>query len=185
MQATLLVLAGGESRRMGRPKALLPVAGRTLIEHVATRLRPDFEELLVAGAGTLPAALEAHRVEDRLPGAGPLAGIEAGLRAARHAIVFAVACDMPRVTPQLARSAVAGIPGFDAVVPRLSGRPEPVCAAYARSALEPIAAFLDRGGRRAAEALDQLRVNWLEDVDPDELSSLNTSADYEAWLAAL
>jgi molybdenum cofactor guanylyltransferase len=183
VQATLLVLAGGESRRMGRPKALLPVAGRTLAEFVAERLTAGFDELLIAGRGPLPAALERFRVDDRFPGAGPLAGIEAGLRRARHEVVFAVACDMPRVTLDLAGRAVAACAGFDAAVPRLGGRPEPACAAYAKSAAAPIGAFLESGGRRAAEALARLRVSWLDDVDPLALSNLNTPADYEAWLA--
>lgn len=182
MRATLLILAGGKSRRMGRAKALLPALGRTLIEYVATRLQPEFEELLVAGPGPLPAGLEAHRVSDRLRGAGPLAGIEAGLRTARHDVLFAVACDMPRVTRRLAKRAVAACAGFDAAVPRVGGLPEPVCAAYARSAAAPIADFLDRGGRRAAEALEGLRVSWLDDVDALALSNLNTPAEYESWL---
>jgi molybdopterin-guanine dinucleotide biosynthesis protein A len=97
--ATLLLLAGGESRRMGRPKALLPVFGTTLIEWMARRLATGFEHLLVSASGEeqLPEGLREHLVRDLRRGGGPLAGIESGLAACRNEVLVAVACDMPRV----------------------------------------------------------------------------------------
>jgi molybdopterin-guanine dinucleotide biosynthesis protein A len=185
--ATLLVLAGGRSRRMGRPKALLPVQGTTLIEWVARRLEPGFDELLVAAAepAQLPPGLRGCFVGDLRPGAGPLAGIEAGLGVARHPTLVAVACDMPYVTPALAGRLAAAAAGHDAAVPRTGGLADPACAAYRRSARDPISAALDRGRRRAAEALAGLDVNWLEDVDLALLGNLNTSAEYRAFLAGI
>lgn len=185
--ATLLLLAGGESRRMGRPKALLPVQGRTLIEWVAARLEPDFQELLVAARteDQLPPALRGRFLADRRPGTGPLAGIEAGLRAASHGTVVVVACDMPHVSSELARRLVAAAAGHDAAVPRVGGRPEPACAAYRQGALAAISAALDRGQRRAADVLAGIDVNWLEDVDAAAMASLNTPADFGAFLAAI
>jgi molybdenum cofactor guanylyltransferase len=172
---------------MGRPKALLPVQGTTLIEWVARRLEPGFGELLVAAAepAQLPPGLRGCFVADLRPGAGPLAGIEAGLGVARHPTLVAVACDMPYVTPALAERLAAAATGHDAAVPRTGGRAEPACAAYRRSAGGPISAALDQGRRRASEALAGIDVNWLEDVDWTLLTNLNTSADYQAFLAAI
>ncbi|MGH7918678.1 MAG: NTP transferase domain-containing protein, partial [Candidatus Dormibacteraceae bacterium] len=81
-ETTLAVLAGGASRRMGRPKAMLPLGGMTLIEWVVRRLGPSFAETLVATGpdSPLPESLEPFRVLDAWPGAGPLAGIEVALR---------------------------------------------------------------------------------------------------------
>jgi molybdenum cofactor guanylyltransferase len=191
LQATLVVLAGGESRRMGRPKALLPVGETTLVEWLAARLAPEFAHLLVAARepGQLPAGLRPHLVRDLHVGAGPLAGVEAALAAAPHDVIVAVACDMPAVTADLARRLAgtlieAGEPGvLDAAVPRLGGRPEPACAAYRRSAAGPIAAALGGGHRRAADALAELRVRWLDDEDPALFANLNTPEDYERFIA--
>jgi len=186
MRATLLVLAGGQSRRMGRPKAMLPVAGGTLIEWMLDRLAPGFQEALVAaGPETELPPLQTRVVEDRLPGAGPLAGIEAGLGAARSDVVFAVACDMPFVSLELARKIVRAAPRHDAAVPRLDGRPEPACAAYRRSARGAIESALRQGRLRAAEVLGDLDVRWLDDLDPAAFKNINTPDDYQDFLDAL
>ena len=189
LTATLLLLAGGESRRMGQPKALLPVETTTLIEWLVARLAPTFEQLLVAArhAGQLPHSLRPHLVTDLHLAAGPLAGVEAGLAASTCDVVVAIACDMPQVTPDLLRRLVkaASAEGIDAAVPRVRGQPEPACAAYRRSAAAPIAAALDAGRFKAAHVLDDLRVAWLDGEDPALFVNLNTPEDYRAFIRHL
>lgn len=179
MQASLLVLAGGESRRMGRPKAWLEVGDTYLLRYVASRLAPAFSDVMVSFAE--PEQLEQpvpYRVVfDRKSSAGPLAGLEAGLAAAREEVMFAVACDMPYVTLGLAQAAVAAARSCDAAIPRVDGRPEPVCGAYRRTALPVIAGALDAGLLRAADVAQSLDVTWLEGLDPKQFQSLNTPAD--------
>jgi molybdenum cofactor guanylyltransferase len=184
---TLLLLAGGESRRMGSPKPLLQVAETTLIEWLAGRLRPAFEDFLVAAGrpDQLPTGLRDRFVPDRRPGAGPLAGIEAGLGASQQATVVAVACDMPYVTAELALRIATACEGHDAAVPRVAGRPEPTCAAYGRGALKAISAALERGDLRASDVLAGLDVNWLHDVERGQLYNLNTPAEFGAFLAGI
>ncbi len=183
MQATLLVLAGGESRRMGRPKAWLEVGETNLLRWMVERLGPAFSEVMVSFAE--PEQLEElvpyRLVFDRKKAAGPLAGIEAGLTVARHEVVFAIACDMPYVPRGLAERAVAAARSCDAAMPRVEGRPEPVCAAYRRSSLPAITAALDSGRLRAADLAARLDVTWLEGLDPDLFRSLNTVEDYERF----
>src|ERR1700730_16427085 len=95
MQATLLVLAGGESRRMGRPKAWLEVGETTLLRWMVERRGPAFSEVVVSFAE--PEQLEElvpyRLVFDRKRASGPLAGVGGGPGAARHQGTFAIACD--------------------------------------------------------------------------------------------
>jgi molybdopterin-guanine dinucleotide biosynthesis protein A len=183
MQASLLLLAGGDSSRMGRPKAWLEVGDSTLLRWMGDRLGADFAEVMVAFAE--PEQIEQlvpyRLVFDRKRKAGPLAGLEAGLSVARNEVTFAIACDMPYVTRDVAEMAVAAALGCDAAVPRIDGRPEPVCAAYRRSALPAITDALDAGRLATSAMLDQLDVTWLEDLDPDLFRSLNTPGDYERF----
>ena len=169
---------------MGSPKALLPVAGGTLLEWLHARLAGEFRQVLVS-ANNLPLPVGFQLIPDRRPGSGPLAGIEAGLVAARYDAVVAVACDMPRVTAGLLAELVGCSEGSDAAVPRVGGRPEPVCACYRRSALPFISRALDEGRLQAAALLPELRVRWLDKVDPDLFWSINTPADYQLFRSAL
>jgi molybdopterin-guanine dinucleotide biosynthesis protein A len=183
MQATLLVLAGGESRRMGRTKAWLEVGETTLVRWIAERLAPGFSEVVVSFAEPeqVEQLLPYRIVFDRKPSAGPLAGLEAGLSTARNEITFAVACDMPYVTREVAEMAVVATRSCDAAIPRIDGRPEPTCAAYRRSALRAITAALDAGRYKASELAEQLDVTWLEGLDAAMFRSLNSPADYERF----
>src|SRR6266571_4676876 len=191
MEATLLVLAGGESRRMGRPKAWIEVprsqGDTVLLRYVVERLGPAFSEVVVAFAE--PEQMEQHLpyrvVFDRKRSAGPLAGLEAGLIAARHDVLFAVACDMPYVTQSTAQLAVAAARSCDAAIPRHDGLYEPVCGAYRKTALPAIVGALDAGHYTAHDVVESLDVTWLEGIDPAEFQSLNTPADLERFHASL
>jgi molybdopterin-guanine dinucleotide biosynthesis protein A len=185
MQASLLVLAGGGSRRMGRAKAWLEVGDTFLLRYVVDSLAPAFSEVMVSFAEPeqLEAPLPYRIVFDRKRSAGPLAGLEAGLLAARNGVMFAVACDMPYVTQDVAQMATAAARRSDAAIPRVDGRPEPVCAAYGRSALPAITAALNAGRLKTAEVIANLDVTWLEGLDPDLFRSLNTPEDLERFHA--
>src|SRR5256884_6363311 len=119
MDASLLVLAGGDSRRMGRPKAWIEVGDTVLLRYVVERLAPAFSEVMVSFAE--PEQMEhlvPYRVVfDRKRSAGPLAGLEAGLMAARHEVLFAVAFDKPFVTRPVAEISVAAARRAAAAIP--------------------------------------------------------------------
>src|ERR1700716_3400762 len=108
--SSLVILAGGLSRRMGRDKASLPAGDGTLIEHLARRLAPVVDETIGAGGSGRSSLPGVIMVDDRYPGLGPLAGIHAGLRAARYRHVWVVGCDLPDADPALA-SLVYGFEG--------------------------------------------------------------------------
>jgi molybdopterin-guanine dinucleotide biosynthesis protein A len=186
MDATLVVLAGGDSRRMGRPKAWIEVGDTVLLRYVVERLAPAFSEVVVSfGEPEQMEQLVPYRVVfDRKRGAGPLAGLEAGLIAARHDVLFAVACDMPYVTQTTAQLAVAAARNSDAAIARHDGLFEPVCGAYRKTALPAIVGALDAGNYTAHDVAQSLDVTWLEGLDPAEFESLNTPADLERFHAA-
>lgn len=185
MEATLLVLAGGASRRMGRPKPWIEVGDTVLVRYVVERLAPAFSELMVSFAEPeqMEQLIPYRVVFDRKRNAGPLAGIESGLLAARNQVVFAVACDMPYVEPSTAEVAVAAARSCDAAIPRHDGLFEPVCGAYRKSAIATIAGALDSGEYVAHDVVERLDVTWLEDLDPKQFESLNTPSDLERFHA--
>ena len=186
---TLLILAGGRSRRMGRDKAALPAGNGTLIEHLVHRLSPVVDETIVAGGTTTPPLDGVRQIGDRYPGMGPLAGMQAGLLQAHHPLVWVVACDLPDVEPGLGALLRGLATGVEAVVPRLGTEPEGLCAVYDRSLAGGIERMLQAGERRVQDLLARADVRYvdaaeLRRIDPELRSfrNINTPADYEAWL---
>jgi molybdopterin-guanine dinucleotide biosynthesis protein A len=180
--ATLVVLAGGHSRRMGRDKGLLPIDGKPMIQHLVERLAPRFDEVLISG-GTPDTYrfLGVAVVPDALPDQGPLGGLLAALQAARNPLCLVVACDMPNVSADLVERMLSAADGVDAVVPRVEGQVEPVCAVYRRALIPWLRAALARGERGVYRIFEGNRVRFVEPGSADELLNLNTPEEYEAF----
>jgi len=203
LSAVGVVLAGGQSRRLGRDKALLrtatPTGDVTLIERTVATVRAAGVREVVLSASTqaradslrdaVPSLAGLHVVLDEQPGSGPLGGLVAALRAfPRHGILL-VACDMPRLTTSGLRLTLEAAPEADIVAPRDAGRDQPLHARYGPACL-PVAARLLQEGRRAMRGLltaPDLRVRILDEDDlaargvcADAFVNVNTPADLAA-----
>ena len=148
---TGLLVCGGASRRMGRDKALLPIAGRALIERPLAALKQLAPRVVLAtGAQPRYPELGLECVLDGVPDAGPLAGLCAGLEASRTTWLAVLSWDLP-----LARAAVlagrqrrAMAAGWDAALLEVSRGTQPLYAVYRSSCLGPVREALRRGERR-------------------------------------
>ena len=174
---------------MGRDKAHLEVGGAPLIKRVQDALAPHCEEIIVVGPEEAAALAGARSVPDSRPGReGPLAGMEAGLAAARNPLVFIAATDLPFLSAELVGYLLGHVVecGLRAAVPRWRGRPHPLCAAYERGILSSLKTALEgevRSVRRMLEGVDG--VGYVEEElrlfgDPDEfLMNVNEPGDLE------
>lgn len=142
---------------MGRDKLTLRVGGDTLLNRVSNALSARCEEVILAGGGGA-AATEVLAVADARPGQGPLAGMEAGLAAARFPLVFVAAGDMPFLSVGLVDHLLRVLRdrGALAAVPDDGRRTHPLCAAYSREVLPRLSSALDGGVRAARGFLDGL-----------------------------
>lgn len=174
-----LLLTGGASRRFGAPKADVRVDGDRLADRSARVLTAVASPVIEVGPGVteLPAILEDP------PGSGPLAALVAGGRAlaARGSAdddVLVVAVDMPFVDEAVLRGLLVADPA-DAVVPRVDGRAQPLCARYSRSAITR-ATVLVRDGTRAMHALlDVLQVEWLDEPQWSTFATARSFVDID------
>jgi molybdopterin-guanine dinucleotide biosynthesis protein A len=183
--ATLIVLAGGESSRMGSDKSFLEVGGKWMIQHIIDALAPHFEQVLISA--TEPGSyrsLEAVVVPDRVPGLGPLGGLLTALETSRHDLNLAVACDIPNADPALVERLLWAADGVDAVVPKLGGETEPLFTVYRRSMIPAARELLAGGDRRTRSLFERGRVSYFELDEAERLLNLNTKAEYEAYRAA-
>lgn len=146
LPAAAVVLCGGRSERMGRDKALLDWGGNPLAAHVAARLAPAFEAVVLSGDPARYGRLGWPCIPDR-GGAGPLAGLCAAFLALPHPALFLVACDMPRTDPASVAALWPFLRSRDAAVPLAAHGPEPLHAFYARRVLPAAARLLAGSGR--------------------------------------
>lgn len=183
-----ILLVGGRSARMGRPKALLSFDGEPLVAHLARRLGKRFPEVVVVAAeGQELPPIAARIVRDELPDRGPLGGLTSGLRAVDAEAAFAAACDAPFLDAELAFALAARLGTHEAVLPRFGGLYQPLHAVYRPRVAERFAELVRRGELRAMEAALTLAPLVVEEVeiraiDPEGLSfrNLNTPEDYDA-----
>lgn len=158
----VLVLAGGEGRRLGGPKAWLEWRETPLLLHVLARLGglADRAPLVTAGRGMELPPGPYDRVDDAVPGGGPLGGLTAGLGALERigpdSRVAVAACDGPFTDPRLFRFLAALAPEVDVVLPEHAGRLHPLAAVWRARAAGACRGALDRGERRVLAALDDL-----------------------------
>jgi len=178
--ATVIVLAGGKSARMGLDKSLLPLMGKPLIQHVCAQVAPHFDELLIAaGEGREFAVLNAPVVRDEVPGQGPLRGIASALAVSRHDLNFVLACDIPWVNGPLLKKLLQEAHGCDCVIPiTAEGHYEPLFAIYRKSALPGIRRALEDGERRVVAVFRYCRVKTVSIPSSDEIKNINTMDDY-------
>jgi molybdenum cofactor guanylyltransferase len=188
--ATAVVLAGGKSSRMGRPKALLLFDGMPLIVHLARALERMFAETVIVAAPEqeLP-PLPAILVRDEVPYQGPVGGIYYGLRAASGKFCFVTSCDVAFLNLSLISHLLSKISDCDVVVPHWQERFQPLHAVYRTSVLPLLKEQLGRGELRPIFLFDKVRTRKIDEneikiFDPDGLSflNMNTLDDYERAL---
>jgi len=194
MRITGVIQAGGRSARMGgRPKALMELGGRRIIDRVAHVVRQVADDLLiVTNTPELYAFLGLPMVPDAFPDHGSLGGIYSGLRAAPGEAAFTVACDMPFLMPEVARLVTARAGEADVVVPRVGEQWETLHACYAKACLLPIEARLRSGQLKIIGFYDEVRVLSIPASEvaryrPPEVvfMNVNTPEEFEAARALL
>jgi molybdopterin-guanine dinucleotide biosynthesis protein A len=187
------VLAGGKCERMGQDKASMDAGGATMLERGLDALRSIASPVLIVSDTGDRFCIEGYReVADLTPGLGPVGGIATALRYLGPGLHLMVACDMPFLRTDLLRLLVdLAENGDEAVVPKVRGRAEPLCAAYSYSALPALQQYLREGNRAAHRALQSLQTRYVDEeqlkrIDPDLESfiNLNTQADADRWLPA-
>jgi len=168
---TIVIQAGGESRRMGQNKALMPFMGQALIQRVVQRVQALTTELIInANTPDDFAFLSYPVVSDAIPGVGALGGLFTAMRSSSNPIVCVLACDMPFVNTRLilAQADMLVRENVDVVIPNSGGGLEPLHAVYRCETCLPAIARAIQGGQRRL-------ISWFGDVKVREMSPLEAA----------
>lgn len=189
-----IVLCGGRSSRMGRPKAWLPFGDEVLLQRVVRTLLDVVEPVVVVAAPgqdlpVLPAGVAVARDEREY--LGPLNGLAAGLEELEGLadIAYLSSCDVPFLRPGFVRRVVERLGDADVCLPEVGGYKHPLAGAYRATVLPAVRALLAANQLRPVYLTEVrptriLREVELLDVDPnlDSLRNLNTPEEYAAAL---
>lgn len=189
---TVVIQAGGESRRMGRDKALIPFMSRPLIERVLERVAHLGDEILVTT--NKPEGyryLQVPLIPDLIPGRGALGGLLTALSAAQNPHVAVVACDLPFANAELleAERKLLVNSGSDAVIPRTEGGTEPFHAVYRRDTCLPaIQSAIDADKWRVDAWFSKIKLRFMyaEETmrfDPEQIAFWNVNTLEELYRA--
>ena len=192
-----VVLCGGRSSRMGRPKAWLPFGGESMLQRVVRVLRDVVGRVAVVAAPgqdvpALPADVDV--VRDEVEGKGPLGGLSAGLAALDGLadVTYLSSCDVPFLDPGFVRRVIELLGETAVAVPRVGDYFHPLAAAYRLSVRDEVTKLLAADRLRPVFLFDAVPTRVIEphelaDVDPDfrSLRNLNTPDDYEAAVREL
>ncbi len=188
--ASIIVLAGGNSTRMGYDKSQMIFERMPLLETVLNRVYSVAENIIVVtGKRDIPELAKYKKVtavKDIFPGMGAMGGIYTGLYVSENKYNFVTGCDMPFLNKSLIKYLLKQTEGFDIVLPRLSGLNEPLHAVYSKKCLESIEYLLAHKNLKIIDLIKLTNVKFVElrDIkffDPDLLSffNINTHEDLE------
>lgn len=189
-EAGAIVLVGGRSSRMGVPKMSLDFGGAPLLTRIVTELKRRFDEIVIVAAPDLsphprvPIA-GVKVIHDEEAFQGPLEALRRGLVALDHDIGFACSGDLALLNAYVADALVGMLEDFDAVIPEVGGKLQPLHAVYRKrcaSAIESLAASGEKRLTASANAINARRVpeHELLALDPELRSffNVNTPEDY-------
>jgi len=182
LEITGVVLAGGESRRMGKNKALLEIEGRSLIERSLDVLNKVCREVLISSKDSeIYDGLGCPVILDRIKDKGPLGGLYSVLPAAKYDYVFIAACDMPFLNEEVIRFLYREIENYDAVVPQALEVLHPLHAYYHKRIVELVEQNILKERLKIREILKLCRTKYvrLGEEYARAFINLNTPQDWE------
>ncbi|MDX2098110.1 MAG: molybdenum cofactor guanylyltransferase [Leptolyngbyaceae cyanobacterium bins.59] len=185
-----LILAGGQSSRMGRDKALIEIDGVPLIRRVYEAAQFCTSEIYVLAPWSdryypvLPQTCRflQEQADPKTP-QGPLVGFSQGLAQVQTEWVLLLACDLPQLQPAILQSWTTRLSNTDnatiALLPQHPKGWDPLCGFYRRFCLDSLRTFIQKGGRSFQGWLTQVPVQALPLSDRTMLLNCNTPTDLE------
>jgi molybdopterin-guanine dinucleotide biosynthesis protein A len=187
LSLTVFILAGGQSSRMGRDKALLSFQGLSFLENACLIAQDCAEQVYVITSWPeryeLIMPKSCQIINEPSPGKGPLFAFAYGLSVATTDWILLLACDLPLLTAGIIQEwsqLLAILPeNAIALVPRSGDIWEPLCGFYHRRCLESLQTYINQGGTSFQKWLNVSPVEELIIDNPEILFNCNTPEDLE------
>ncbi len=182
---TGVILAGGESSRMGSDKALLRIDGVSFLERIRETLHGVIGRVVISAREESGYSVPGTPIiGDVFKNCGPLGGIHAALSAIPTARAFVVSCDLPLVTPEACRRILTTDAPDDIVIARVGTRLQPLFGLYHKKILPELERALRQGRYSVLDFLNTVDVTVVDLGPSAGLVNVNTPGDYEGIRSA-
>ncbi|WP_292009729.1 molybdenum cofactor guanylyltransferase [Chryseobacterium sp.] len=173
-----IVLAGGNSSRMGQNKALMKLGNQPVIQYAIDNLSRVFDEVYISGS-SLEYPFFKNIIEDSVQSRGPIGGIYSALEYCREDI-FVCSCDMPFISVKLIEDILSKKAEERINVLRYGDKIYPTLGIYPYSAIEVIKQSIERGHLKMTALLELQNANYIHYKDnlDDQLMNLNTPENF-------
>ncbi len=183
-EATVIILAGGKSRRMGKDKSKLLIYDKTMIEHIIDTLSPLFKQIIVSSAKK--PVNEDNRYEtvfDNIENCGPISGITSALKYSQYNKNFVIACDNPEPDLQVINNMLNTVNEADVLILKNRGkRHEPLFAVYTKKMAAIFTNQINNGDYKIDRSFNELNIKYYEPEEELRLLNINTVDDYMNYL---
>jgi molybdopterin-guanine dinucleotide biosynthesis protein A len=189
MKATAIILAGGKSSRMKyKNKAFLEYEGKRFIDIAIDKSKIFKETILVTNTPEDYSMKDVKVVKDIIPNSGPLGGIYTGLKYSKHHASVVIPCDTPLISEQLLEYYVEISKGYHAVISKVDGFFQPLCAVYTKDCEELFGTSLRNGETKLPNIFDKMKIRYVSREEIERFGNyetmfknINTKTEYE-WL---
>lgn len=189
MKATAIILAGGKSSRMKyKNKAFLEYGGKSFIDIAIDKSKIFEETIVVTNTPEYYDMKEVMVVKDIIPNSGPLGGIYTGLKYSNHHVAVVFPCDTPLISEHLLKYYVEISEGYHAVISKVDGFFQPLCAVYTKDCEELFGESLRNGETKLPNLFNKMKIRYTSREEIEKFGdyetmfkNINTKTEYE-WL---
>jgi len=162
MQITGIILAGGQSARMGKDKALLQIDGRTLLERALEICNPVCTVVLISSNNPEHEKYGYSIIPDEIKNCGPIGGIYSSLKKSDSVWNFVLSVDSVFVEPEFVGFLISEIGNFDAIIPVHENGKEPLIALYNKNCITAIETAINSGDFKLQHFLGKIKVKEID-----------------------
>lgn len=182
-EITGVVLAGGESSRMGEDKSLMLVNEQKLIEFSINALKPFCTEVLISSSKNTHQSFSCRKISDQFQKIGPIAGIQSALVNSNTEYVIILPCDSPMVKPEFVQYLISEIDNnTNVIVPRYGLYLEPLFAIYHKKILPIVEDQIKKGKYRLTDLLELCQTKIVDVKDRTCFVNINTPEDFNSFI---
>jgi len=180
-----ILLAGGKSSRMGQDKAFMKFGEKFLFEFSLSVLKNFSEDILISSSDQRFDIQGIIRVEDEMPGLGPISGLYTCLPKIKNKSAIILACDLPLISAEVIETLIRNSEGYEITIAlNHLDLPEPLIGIYSSSIIPSLENMIKMKNYKLQDLVKTAKTNLIKipNVSDEIFQNINNQSDYNSLL---